>query len=103
MPDVTDLHTDIRWKKSTAHVIDGVDFTVDTGETPGIVGESGRDKTMTVLSVIRLLPVGCHIVSGRILLAGRDLAALPVSEAPTGRPAAWIGATRALIGRSVKQ
>src|SRR5438132_5473981 len=54
--------------------VDGVDLTIDRGETLGVVGESGCGKTVTALSVLKLIamPPG-QIVSGQILWQGRDL------------------------------
>ena len=72
--EIEGLRTDIRLSRSTVHALDGVDLTVDRGETLGIVGESGCGKTMTALSVMRLLPPGGHIVGGHIMLDGRDIA-----------------------------
>ncbi|MBV9590450.1 MAG: ABC transporter ATP-binding protein [Hyphomicrobiales bacterium] len=57
--------------------VDGVSFEVAAGETLGIVGESGCGKSVTALSVMRLLPEkSARIVEGSILFEGRDLAAL---------------------------
>ncbi len=59
--------------------VDGVDFEVAAGETLAIVGESGCGKSMTALSLMRLIPdPPGRIVSGSIKLAGRDL--LKISE-----------------------
>jgi peptide/nickel transport system ATP-binding protein len=74
--EIEDLHTDIRLRRSTVHALDGVSLTVDPGECLGIVGESGCGKTMTALSVMRLLPPGGHITGGRISVGGRDVTAL---------------------------
>ena len=74
--EIEDLRTDIRLRRSTVHAIDGVSLTVDPGECLGIVGESGCGKTMTALSVMRLLPPGGHITAGRISIGGRDITAL---------------------------
>src|SRR5919109_4819849 len=74
--EIEDLRTDIRLRRSTVHALDGVSLTVDPGECLGIVGESGCGKTMTALSVMRLLPPGGHIVSGKVILDGRDVTAL---------------------------
>jgi oligopeptide/dipeptide ABC transporter ATP-binding protein len=53
--------------------VDGVSFTVDAGETFGLVGESGCGKTTTCHSIVRLLSPGARIVGGRIELDGEDL------------------------------
>jgi peptide/nickel transport system ATP-binding protein len=53
---------------------------VAPGETLGLVGESGCGKSMTVLSVMRLLPPGGEIAGGRVMFGGRDLASLPRRE-----------------------
>ena len=54
--------------------VDGVDITIGRGETVGVVGESGCGKTVTAMSVLRLIaiPPG-RIVDGQILWQGRDL------------------------------
>ncbi|HEV8122107.1 MAG TPA: ABC transporter ATP-binding protein [Candidatus Polarisedimenticolia bacterium] len=59
---------------------DGVSFTIAEGETLGLVGESGCGKSATALALLRLVPEPGRIVSGRILLAGRDLMALSERE-----------------------
>ncbi|HEU4963594.1 MAG TPA: ABC transporter ATP-binding protein [Bacilli bacterium] len=60
--------------------VDGVDFAIREGETLGIVGESGCGKSVTSLSVMRLLPrTGAKIAAGEILYKGRAL--LDLSEA----------------------
>jgi len=53
--------------------LDGVTFDVYEGETFGLVGETGCGKTVTVLSIMRLLPENSRIVSGRIMLRGENL------------------------------
>ncbi len=61
--------------------VDGVSFTVGRGETVGLVGESGCGKSVTSLSVLRLLPSPAgRIAGGRILFEGRDLVALSERE-----------------------
>ena len=60
--------------------VDGVSFTLEDGETLGIVGESGCGKTTTCLSIVGLLPAGAEIVGGRIDFAGQDLAQLSQRE-----------------------
>src|SRR5204863_5639949 len=54
--------------------VDGVSFTLEEGETLGIVGESGCGKTTTCLSIVGLLPPACRIVGGSIEFQGEDIA-----------------------------
>src|SRR6516225_9727622 len=74
--ELDSLQTEIRLRRSTVHALDGVSLTVDPGECLGIVGESGCGKTMTALSIMRLLPPGGHIVGGKVLLDGREISSL---------------------------
>src|SRR3989440_7173876 len=60
--------------------VDRVSFTLNEGETLGIVGESGCGKTTTCLSIVGLLPSAARIVGGRIEFAGKDLARLSQRE-----------------------
>jgi peptide/nickel transport system ATP-binding protein len=55
-------------------LLDGVDLRIARGEVVGMVGESGAGKSLTALSVIRMLPHAARITGGRILFDGRDLA-----------------------------
>jgi oligopeptide/dipeptide ABC transporter ATP-binding protein len=57
-----------------------VSFTISRGETLGIVGESGCGKTVTALSIVRLLPPRGVIAAGRIMFEGRDLLSLDGAE-----------------------
>jgi oligopeptide/dipeptide ABC transporter ATP-binding protein len=57
-------------------VVDGVSFEVDPGEIVGLVGESGSGKSVTMLSVLRLVPPPGRIAEGRIEFAGRDIRSL---------------------------
>ncbi len=71
------FHTDAGVLKS----VDGISFTIDHGETVGIVGESGCGKSVTAMSILRLIPMPPgRIEGGRILLEGRDLVALSEPE-----------------------
>ena len=54
-------------------VVNDLSFSINEGETLGIVGESGCGKTMTALSIMRLLPNNIEITSGNILFKDSDL------------------------------
>jgi peptide/nickel transport system ATP-binding protein len=71
--EVQDLKTYFPRKGSVVKAVDGVSFHVDDNETLGLVGESGCGKTMSCLSILRLVPRPGRIVSGQILLEGEDL------------------------------
>ncbi|MBZ0069065.1 MAG: ABC transporter ATP-binding protein [Thiobacillus sp.] len=58
-------------------VIDGVSFYVAAGETYALLGESGSGKSITALSLMRLLPDGGHIAAGSVHLGEQDVLALP--------------------------
>jgi peptide/nickel transport system ATP-binding protein len=65
-------------EEGTTRAVDGVSFHVDAGETLGIVGESGCGKSVTALSILRLLPKrNARIVGGAIRFEGTDLLTLP--------------------------
>jgi oligopeptide/dipeptide ABC transporter ATP-binding protein len=71
---VEDLHTYCFTRWGVVKAVDGVNFSLRQGETLGIVGESGCGKTMTALSLLRLVPrPAARIVQGKILLAGENL------------------------------
>ena len=62
---------------SATHAVDGLDLTIQRGQTLGLVGESGCGKTATALSVMGLLPKASAEVSGRIRFDGAELLSLP--------------------------
>src|SRR6267143_4340762 len=79
--EVTDLRTWFFTRDGIVRAVDGVSFHVMPGETLAIVGESGCGKSVTALSVLRLVPSPPgRIVSGAIRLAGRDLLGLSEAE-----------------------
>ena len=72
--EVKDLHTYFFQRFGVVKAVDGVSFTLRQGETLGIVGESGCGKTMTALSLLRLIPrPAARIVKGEIVLDGENL------------------------------
>ena len=75
--EVDDLRTHFYTREGVVRAVDGVSFSVDTGRTLGIVGESGCGKSVTALSVIGLIPrPPARIVSGSVVFDGRDLTKL---------------------------
>ena len=60
-------------------IVDGVSFHIDAGETYALLGESGCGKSMTALSLMRLLPDGGRIAAGSVSLDGENILALPES------------------------
>ena len=71
---VTDLRTYFYTSAGVARAVDGVSFTIGAGETLGIVGESGCGKSVTALSILRLVQPPGRIESGsRIMFEGQDL------------------------------
>ena len=78
--DIEDLSTHIKLSRSVVQAVGNVSLAIGAGETLGLVGESGCGKSMTGLSVMRLLPNGGHIVGGSIRLNGLDLVRLSEKE-----------------------
>jgi peptide/nickel transport system ATP-binding protein len=79
--DIRELKTHFTTDDGIVQAVDGVDLTVERGETVCIVGESGCGKTVTALSVLKLIamPPG-RIAGGQILWRGRDLVPLAADE-----------------------
>jgi len=75
--EITNLSTHIKQSTTTIQAVGNVDLQLEPGETLGLVGESGCGKSMTGLSIMRLLPAGGEIVGGSIKLNGGELRALP--------------------------
>src|SRR5882757_872661 len=75
--EVADLVVDFGTEDGTVHAVDGVTFSVDSGEIVGVVGESGSGKSVTAMSILGLIrqPPG-HIRSGRLTFHGEDLRAM---------------------------
>lgn len=78
---VENLRTYFRTRWGEVKAVDGVSFELRKGETLGIVGESGSGKSVTMLSMMRLIPMPPgRIVEGSITLDGEDLLQLSESE-----------------------
>ena len=74
---VENLRTWIDSGDAVVRAVDGVSFSIPRGATFALVGESGCGKSLTALSIMRLLPDAGQIVGGRVELDGEDLLALP--------------------------
>jgi len=79
--EVRDLRTYFRTDAGVARSVDGVSFDVAAGETLGVVGESGCGKSVTALSILRLVqPPGRIEPGSSVRFEGRDLVTLPEAE-----------------------
>jgi oligopeptide/dipeptide ABC transporter ATP-binding protein len=79
--EIDGLTTEFATERGRVRAVDGVSLAVDRGQTVGVVGESGCGKSVTALSIMRLVadPPG-RIAGGRVLYDGTDLLALPEKE-----------------------
>ena len=75
--EVKDIRTRFHTRDGTVHAVNGISFDLSEGELLGVVGESGSGKSVTMMSLLKLLPMPpAEIVSGRALLDGEDLIGL---------------------------
>ena len=88
---VQDLHVHLPTSAGLAHALRGLSFTLEKGETLGVIGESGCGKSLTALAIMGLLPERAQ-VSGSIRLNGQEL--LGLDEAQLCR---WRGARMAMV------
>lgn len=80
MLEVKNLKTHFFTEEGVVKAVDGISFEVFPGEILGIVGESGAGKTVTALSILRLLPPSGKTVRGEVLFKGKDLFKLKEAE-----------------------
>ncbi|MCB1209707.1 MAG: ATP-binding cassette domain-containing protein [Verrucomicrobiales bacterium] len=79
--DVRNLKVGFQTDHGLLTAVDDVDFSLHAGKTLGIVGESGCGKSVTAMSIMRLLPQPAgHILGGQVLLDGRDLTQVPLTD-----------------------
>ena len=79
--EVTNLKIGFQTDHGLLTAVDDVDFVLDAGKTLGIVGESGCGKSVTALSLMRLLPQPAgRILGGSVLLDGQELTSLPIEQ-----------------------
>ena len=78
MLEVRDLRVEFRTREGTVQAVNGVSYAVDERETVALVGESGCGKSVSVLSILRLVPQPAgRIIGGEVLFEGSDLLQLP--------------------------
>lgn len=78
---IQDLAVEFKTESGVVRVVDGVNFDLKPGEVLGIVGESGCGKSVTAMSILRLIPCPPgRIAGGQVLFKGRDLATMPIEE-----------------------
>ena len=78
--EVRGLRTSFYTRDGVVRAVDGIDFHVGRGEILGLVGESGCGKSVTSLSIMRLIAKPGRIEAGEVIFDGRDLMKLPTSE-----------------------
>lgn len=78
--EINGLKTQFFTEDGIVRAVDGIDLVVKRGEVLGLVGESGCGKSVTSLSVMRLISPPGRIVEGEVLLSGEDLFKLPESR-----------------------
>ena len=79
--EIKGLKTHFFTEEGVVRAVDGIDLHIDKGETVGVVGESGCGKTVTALSIMKLIPMPPgKIVEGQMLYEGRDLVTLPPAQ-----------------------
>jgi peptide/nickel transport system ATP-binding protein len=79
--EIKGLKTHFFPDEGVVRAVDGIDLRIDKGETLGVVGESGCGKTVTALSIMKLIPMPPgRIVEGQIVYEGRDLVTLPPGQ-----------------------
>ncbi len=79
--EIRELTVQFFLRRGTFRAVDRVSFTIDRGETFGLVGESGCGKTLTALSLLRLIPSPpARIVGGEILFEGKNILSLSSAD-----------------------
>lgn len=78
--DIRDLKTHFFMRRGIVKAVDGVTFGIEKGQTLGIVGETGSGKSVTALSIMRLIQYPGRITAGKILFENEDLLRKSESE-----------------------
>jgi len=78
--EVADLHVSFKTDDGIVRAVQGIDYTLDPGQTLGIVGESGCGKSVCTMALMRLIPEPPGRIEGRVTFDGEDVLALPTSR-----------------------
>ena len=78
--DIKNLRTTFSTQVGQVRAVRGLNLTVDYGESVGIVGESGSGKSVSMLSVMGLLPINAHVSADSIMFDGRELTTMDERE-----------------------
>ncbi|MCZ4271641.1 ABC transporter ATP-binding protein [Maritalea porphyrae] len=79
--DVTDLKTVFHTQDGVVHAVNGISFHLEEGELLSVVGESGSGKSVTMMSLLKLLPIPpAEIASGKVMFDGKDLLQMDLEE-----------------------
>ena len=82
---VDNIVTQFNTAEGTVHAVNGVSFDLHAGELLGVVGESGCGKSVTMMSLVKLVPMPpAKIVKGSAMLDGKDLIQMDLSELQRG-------------------
>ena len=74
------LRTQFKTKRGVVKAVDGIDLTIEEGETVGLVGESGSGKSVTALSAMDLVDEPGEVAAGRVTFRSGELAAVLASN-----------------------
>lgn len=78
--EVRDLVTRFHTSQGVVHAVNGISYSLDSGESLAIVGESGSGKTVAALSLMGLVPPPGRVESGEVILGGREILGLSGKE-----------------------
>ena len=80
--DINNLHVRFHGQR-TVHAVNGVNLTLAPGETLGVLGESGSGKSVTLKTLLRLLPENRTQIAGDVRVSGVDVMALSGKRSPS--------------------
>lgn len=80
--EIKDLHIEVKQDGKNLSLCNNINFSVNPGETVGILGESGSGKSITSLSILRLLPPGVNITKGEVLFKSQNKGVIDLAKAP---------------------